>query len=54
MVDMIRLVTTTRKLFASLATIAVAGGLMAFGTFGAFDDRRDHFPPPIIADLSAP
>jgi hypothetical protein len=37
-------VTPIRKLVASLATIAAATGLMAFGTFGVFEETRDHFP----------
>lgn len=42
-------VTTTRKLLASMATIAAAVGLMAFGTFGTFEDSHDYFPPSISA-----
>jgi hypothetical protein len=42
-------VTTTRKLLASLATVAAAAGLMAFGTYGAFEDTREDFPSSVIA-----
>lgn len=38
----------TRKIVASLATVAAAAGLMAFGTFGAFEKTRDHFPQSVI------
>ena len=43
-------VTLPRKLLASLATIAAAAGLMAFGTFGAFETGDDDgFPHAVIA-----
>lgn len=33
-----------RKLAASVTTLAVAVGLAAFATFGAFDNGDDPFP----------
>jgi hypothetical protein len=47
----VHVVTLPRKLLASLATIAAAVGLMAFGTFGAFDDSNDPFPQSVIAPI---
>lgn len=42
-------VTFTRKILASLATIAAAAGLMAFGTFGAFENGDgDGFPQSVL------
>lgn len=40
--------TTVRKLLASLVVVAGAVGLMAFGTFGAFEDTDDHFPHSVV------
>lgn len=39
----------TRKLLASLTTVAAAAGLMVFGTLGAFEDTHDYFPPSVVA-----
>ncbi len=39
-----RVVTLSRRLLTSLAIIAAAVGVMAFGTFGTFEDTQDHFP----------
>jgi hypothetical protein len=41
-------VTTIRKLAASLAVVAAATGLMAFGTWGAFEDTDDYFPQSVV------
>jgi hypothetical protein len=40
---------TPGKVAASIATVAVAGGLMAFAHFGGFADGHDPFPHSVIA-----
>ena len=41
--------TVWRKALASLAVVLVAGGLMAFATFGSFSDRHDPFPHSVVS-----
>jgi hypothetical protein len=38
-----------RKILASVVTVAAGVGLMAFGTFGAFEDGHDQFPHSVIS-----
>lgn len=38
-----------RKVLASLAVVAVAGGLMAFATFGSFSSAHDPFAHSVLA-----
>jgi hypothetical protein len=45
-----RPVSTPRKLLASLTTIGLAAGLMAFGTFGQFTAGNAGFPQSSLAD----
>lgn len=40
---------TSGKVAASIATVAVAGGLMAFAHFGSFADMHDPFPHSVLA-----
>ena len=40
---------TPGKVAASIATVAVAGGLVAFAHFGSFADVHDPFPHSVIA-----
>ena len=42
-------VTVWRKVLASLAVVAVAGGLMAFAAFGSFSNEHDPFPHSVLA-----
>jgi hypothetical protein len=44
-------VSLKRKLLNSVATIGATVGLMAFGTFGAFEDTRGYFPPSVVAPV---
>lgn len=37
------------KVAASIATVAVAGGLMAFAHYGGFADGHDPFPHSVVA-----
>jgi hypothetical protein len=37
------------RLAASVATVAVAGGLMAFAHYGGFGDGHDPFPRSVVA-----
>jgi hypothetical protein len=39
-----------RKIAESVVVVAAAVGLMAFGTFGAFEDEHTAFPPPSADD----
>jgi len=39
-----------RRLAASVATIAAAGGLMAFAHYGSFGAGHDPFPRSVVAD----
>jgi hypothetical protein len=43
-------VSLPRKLLSSRATITAAAGLMAFGTFGTFENTTDYFPLSVVAD----
>lgn len=40
---------TPGRIAASVATVAVAGGLMAFAHFGSFADVHDPFPHSVVA-----
>lgn len=42
--------TTLRKILASLAVVGAWAGLVAFATFGAFEDSNDYFPHSVIAE----
>ena len=44
--------SSLRRIQASLLVLAVAGGLIAFATFGAFDNRHDPFPHSVSASSS--
>lgn len=38
-----------RRVIASAATVVATAGLVAFATFGAFDNQHDPFPLSVIA-----
>ena len=40
------------RLQASVLVLAAAGGLVAFATFGAFDNRSDPFPQSVSGPVS--
>ena len=40
---------TPGRVAASVATVAVAGGLMTFAHFGSFADMHDPFPHSVLA-----
>jgi hypothetical protein len=42
-------VSALRRVLASLAVVGVAGGLMAFATFGSFTNAHDPFPRSVLA-----
>jgi hypothetical protein len=44
-------VSMLRKSLASLAVLAAAVGLIAFGTVGAFDDSRGDFPRSVTGSV---
>lgn len=43
--------TLLGKLAASVATVALAGGLMAFAHYGTFADGHDPFSHSVVAHL---
>lgn len=42
-------VTVWRRVLATVAVVAVAGGLMAFAAFGSFSNRHDPFTHSVVA-----
>lgn len=41
--------TVWRKVLATVAVVAVAGGLMAFAAFGSFSNSHDPFAHSVLA-----
>lgn len=41
--------TVWRRVLATVAVVAVAGGLMAFAAFGSFSNRHDPFAHSVVA-----
>ena len=41
--------TLWRKVLATLAVVAVVGGVMAFAAFGSFENSHDPFPQSVVA-----
>ena len=43
------LVSVVRRLLGSLVIVSAAAGLIAFATFGAFDNHQDPFPHSVLS-----